>query len=232
MQIEPIACFHSPLTSKFGIPRQGGLAKSLPGMVVFEPAYRHAEAVRGLEQFSHLWLIWEFSANRDSRTDENACTENLTVRPPRLGGNERIGVFASRSPFRPNRLGLTCASISKVELSSDLGPVIHVLGADLMDGTPIYDIKPYVRYADSHPEACSGFVDQKEWIPLQVELPENLERLFTAGERAALREVLSFDPRPQYHHDPQRVYGMPFGGRDVKFRVEKGVVYVVGVEVL
>ena len=222
MKIEPIAFFHSPLTSKFGLPRQSGLAASLPGRIVFMPDYRRAEAVRGLEAFDYLWLIWEFSANR-------SVSMHLTVRPPRLGGNERIGVFASRSPFRPNGLGLSCVRIEKVELNSDDGPVIHVQGADLMDGTPIYDVKPYVAYADAHPDARSGFVDTHQWQPLQVEIPEVLAALFSAAEQAALRDVLKQDPRPRYHDDPARIYGMPFAGRDVRFRVAGGTVFVEAV---
>ena len=149
------------------------------------------------------------------------------MRPPRLGGNERVGVFASRSPFRPNRLGLSCVRIEKVEMTEKDGPVILVRGADLMDGTPIYDIKPYVTYADSHPEARSGFVDKTEWKPLQVEIPQTLSRLFSEGELKGLRQVLSQDPRPRYHDDAERVYGMPFAGKDVRFRVENGVLTVV-----
>ena len=220
MNIEPIAFFHSPLTSKFGIPRQSGLAAGLTGRIVFTPEYRRAEAVRGLEGFDYLWIIWEFSANRTSE-------KSLTVRPPRLGGNERVGVFASRSPFRPNNLGLSCVYIDKVELTASEGPVIHVRGADLMDGTPIYDLKPYVAYADAHPEARSGFVDQRGWKPLNVEVPDEVARLFTADELSALKEVLAQDPRPRYHDDPERVYGMPYAGRDVRFRVAEGVVAVV-----
>ena len=223
MNIEPIAFFHSPLTSKFGIPRQSGLAPAVPGRIVFTPDYRHQEAIRGLEAFDYLWIIWEFSVQSST-----ASTAKLTVRPPRLGGNERIGVFASRSPFRPNRLGLSCVHINKVELNNDEGPVIHVTGADLMDGTPIYDIKPYVTYADSHPEARSGFVDKREWQPLKVEIPDHVALLFDADELRGLQEVLAQDPRPQYHDDPQRIYGMPFGGHDVKFRVDGDTVYVVG----
>ena len=157
MDIKPVAFFRSPLTSKFGLPRQSGLAGDLSGRIVLEPEYRREEALRGLEQFDYLWLIWEFSGNPHEQ-------QGLTVRPPRLGGNERVGVFASRSPFRPNRLGLSCVYINKVEMTEKEGPVIHVKGADLMDGTPIYDIKPYVTYADSHPEARSGFVDQTTWL--------------------------------------------------------------------
>ena len=212
MNIQPIAFFHSPLTSKFGIPRQSGVADKLQGRIVLEPPYRSPEAVRGLEAFSHLWLIWGFSANRHEAA-------GLTVRPPRLGGNDRVGVFASRSPFRPNGLGLSSVCIERVELTTSDGPVIHVLGADLMDGTPIYDIKPYVAYTDSHPEARCGFVDTHEWQPLQVDIPTSFSRLFSSAELEALRQVLAQDPRPQYHDDPDRVYGMAFAGRDVRFRV-------------
>lgn len=212
MDITPVAFFHSPLSSKFGIPRQSGLAPSLEGCIVFTPEYRHKEAVRGLEAFDYLWLIWEFSAN--------GVGTGLTVRPPRLGGNERVGVFASRSPFRPNRLGLSCVHINKVELSAPDGPLIYVSGADLMDGTPIYDVKPYVAYADAHPDARSGFVDQHAWHPLKVEVPADVAILFTAEELRALREVLAQDPRPRYHDDADRIYGMPFAGHDVKFRID------------
>lgn len=220
MNITPIAYFHSPLTSKFGIPRQSCVADELVGSIVLEPEYRREEAVRGLETFDYLWLIWEFSANPHEQ-------QGLTVRPPRLGGNVRVGVFASRSPFRPNRLGLSCVYINKVEMTADCGPVIHVRGADLMDGTPIYDIKPYVAYADSHPEARSGFVDETVWHPLQVEIPETISRLFSEDELKGLRQVLSQDPRPRYHDDAEREYGMPFAGNDVRFRVCNGVVMVV-----
>ena len=219
MTITPVAFFHSPLTSKFGIPRQSGIADSLPGRIVFEPPYRSADVVRGLEAFSHLWLIWEFSANRHEAV-------GVTVRPPRLGGNERVGVFASRSPFRPNALGLSSVKIDSVKMTAHEGPVINVTGADLMDGTPVYDIKPYVAYTDSHPDARSGFVDAHQWQPLQVEIPSEVALVFNAEELAALRQVLAQDPRPRYHDDENRVYGMPYAGCDVMFRVSGGKVVV------
>ena len=227
MEITPVAYFHSPLTSKFGIPRQSGLSPTLAGTIVFTPEYRHPDAIRGLDGFDYLWLIWEFSAN-----NEQSAKDRLTVRPPRLGGNERIGVFASRSPFRPNNLGLSCVRIDRIEMTDSQGPVIHVLGADLMDGTPIYDVKPYVAYADAHPDARSGFVDSRQWQPLSVDIPDTLHHHFPGPLLDALREVLAQDPRPPFHHDPERVYGMPFGGCDVRFRVSDGVVYVVEVKKL
>lgn len=227
MEITPIAYFHSPLTSKFGIPRQSGLSPTLAGTIVFTPEYWHPDAIRGLDGFDYLWLIWEFSAN-----NEQSAKDRLTVRPPRLGGNERIGVFASRSPFRPNNLGLSCVRIDRIEMTDNQGPVIHVLGADLMDGTPIYDVKPYVAYADAHPDARSGFVDSRQWQPLSVDIPDTLHHHFPGPLLDALREVLAQDPRPPFHHDPERVYGMPFGGCDVRFRVSDGVVYVVEVKKL
>lgn len=220
MIIQPVAVYHGQMPTKFGLPRQSGLADSLQGHIVLAPEYRHAEAVRGLDDFDYLWLIWEFSANDEGR--------GLTVRPPRLGGNERIGVFASRSPFRPNRLGLSCVRLDRVEITADRGPVIHVCGADLMDGTPIYDIKPYVAYADAHADARSGFVDSRQWQPLDVVIPNDIAACFTADELTALRQVLSQDPRPHYHDSPDRIYGMPFAGHDVKFRVNGNTLQVCG----
>jgi tRNA-Thr(GGU) m(6)t(6)A37 methyltransferase TsaA len=218
MEIHPIAYFESPLKSKFGIPRQSGLVSGLTGRIVFEPAYRKMEAVRGLEDFDYLWLIWEFTKAKGG---------SLTVRPPRLGGNVRMGVFATRSPFRPNSLGLSCVRIDRIEQHPTLGPVIHVLGADLMDGTPIYDVKPYVAYADAHPEARSGFVDQTTWEPLQVVIPEALAAMIPTDYLVALKATLEQDPRPQYHDDPERVYGMPFLEFDIRFKVSGGVLTVV-----
>ena len=219
MNIEPIAHFHSPFSTKFGIPRQSGLVAALPGHIVFTPPYRHAEAVRGLDGFDYLWLIWEFSAN--------GRQSSLTVRPPRLGGNKRMGVFATRSPFRPNGLGLSCVRIDRIVEDKKLGPIIYVKGADLMDGTPIYDIKPYVAYADSHPEARSGFVNHTEWQKLEVIIPESLCMRFTDEEQVSLRKVLALDPRPRYQEDPERVYGMPFADYDVRFKVSDRVLTVI-----
>ena len=223
MEIRPIAHFRSPMTSKFGIPRQSGLVNELTGSIVFEPDYRRMEAIRGLEDFDYLWLIWEFSENRSPESE----VRSLTVRPPRLGGNKRMGVFATRSPFRPNNLGLSCVRIDRIEEDKKLGPVIYVKGADLMDGTPIYDIKPYITYADSHPEARSGFVDESDWQALEVVIPETVSKLFSADEMASLRKVLGLDPRPHYQEDPERIYGMPYGGYDVRFKVDGKVLTVV-----
>lgn len=237
MDIQPIAHFHSPLTSKFGIPRQSGLAESLAGRVVFEPPFRRAEAVRELDGFDYIWLIWQFFAKQSGKAERSAnpsiphpSSSSLTVRPPRLGGNRRVGVFASRSPFRPNSLGLSCVRLERLEMNDHLGPVLHVLGADLMDGTPIFDVKPYVPYADSHPDARCGFVGEQQWDTLQVVMPEAVHTIFTPVEQEALRSVLAQDPRPHYHADDSRIYGMPFGGRDIRFRVSQGVLTVVEVK--
>lgn len=223
MEIEPIAYFRSPFPEKFGIPRQAGLSPSVRGQIVFEPGFRNADAVRGLEGFDYIWLIWGFSAN-SAAAPAGKTSFHPTVRPPRLGGNERVGVFASRSPFRPNSLGLSAV---KLESIGD-GPVINVQGADLMDGTPIYDIKPYVAYADSHPDARSGFVDERVWEPLEVSFPDC--PVPDGLDLDALREVLSQDPRPRYHSDSQKVYGMSFNGCEVHFRVEEGIVHVLSIE--
>jgi tRNA-Thr(GGU) m(6)t(6)A37 methyltransferase TsaA len=220
MDIHAIAFFHSPLKSKFGIPRQSGLVSELSGYIVFEPEYRRMEAVRGLDAFDYLWLIWEFSENSEAE-------KSLTVRPPRLGGNKRLGVFATRSPFRPNNLGLSCVMIDHIAEDPQLGPVIHVKGADLMDGTPIYDIKPYVTYADSHPEARSGFVDHSEWQELQVDIPETIGSHFSPEQLLSLKKILALDPRPHYQDDPDRVYGMPFAEYDIRFKVDGLLLSVV-----
>ena len=223
MQIEPIAYFRSPFATKFGVPKQSGLVENLMGTIEFVPQHRNVDALRGMEEFDYLWLIWEFSANRHAATSP-------VVRPPLLGGNRKVGVFASRSPFRPNRLGLSSVRISEIELDTTRGPLIHVLGADLMDGTPIYDIKPYVVYADSHPEASSGFVDKNAIRWLEVVVPDAIAARYSSDELAALRKVLSLDPRPHYQDNPEKVYGMMYAGKDVKFRVEGDVLTVVEVE--
>lgn len=224
MEIEPIARFRSPFSSKFGIPKQAGLVRELEGEVVFEPAYRNQDALRGMDEFDYLWLIWEFSANRHAASSP-------VVRPPVLGGNEKMGVWATRSPFRPNKLGLSSVKIAGIEWETSKGPVIHVKGADLMDGTPIYDIKPYIVYADCHPEARSGFVDYRQWVKLQVEIPEDtmvwLKRQGLSEEKIAiLKEVLAQDPRPHYQKNPHKVYGMPYEDRDIHFSVEGDVLTV------
>lgn len=222
MEITPIAHFKSPFSSKYGIPKQSGLAKDLPGRIVFEPAYRNADALRGLEGFTHLWMIWQFSANAHK-------ANSPVVRPPVLGGNEALGVFATRSPYRPNPIGLSCVRIDHIDLDTKEGPVIHVLGADLMDGTPLFDIKPYLPYADCHPEATGGFTDTRSWPRLEVQLAESVRKQLTEQEAATLADILALDPRPHYQKDPNRIYGMPYGKWDVKFRVADGEVQVVGI---
>lgn len=211
--MKAIAHIHTDFPTKFGIPRQSGIIASLQGKIVFEPEYRIPEAVRGLEGFSHIWLLWEFSeAVRDNWSP--------TVRPPRLGGNVRKGVFATRSPFRPNPIGLSSVRLEHIDLDPNLGPVLYVSGADLMDGTPIYDIKPYIAYTDSHPDAVSGFASTPADFLLEVIFPKDLLDKVPADHRKSLIEVLAHDPRPQYQDDPGRVYGMAFGGMEVKFKVE------------
>ncbi len=221
--MKPIARITTDFPTKFGVPRQSGIIASLKGRVVFEPAYRNPEAVRGLEEFSHIWLLWEFSEAK--REDWSP-----TVRPPRLGGNIRKGVFATRSPFRPNPIGLSSVKLDKVEIDPQLGPVLHVSGADLMDGTPIYDIKPYIAYTDSHPDAISGFASKPAEYLLEVDFPETLLQKVNHDLRESLVEVLAHDPRPQYHDDPDRVYGMEFGGYEVLFVVNKTQLTVVDIK--
>ena len=210
--IRPIARMRSDFPTKFGIPRQSNLVEKLRSTVVFEPEFRNADALRGLEGFSHLWIIWQFS--EAVRTDWSP-----TVRPPRLGGNARMGVFATRSPFRPNNLGLSCVRLEGVEYDTKDGPVIHVSGADLMDGTPIFDIKPYIPYADAHPDALGGFTDTAGEFLLEVEFPQALLTKLPPDKQDAAIGVLSHDPRPSYQRKPDRVYGLPFAGFDIRFRV-------------
>ena len=224
MEIKPIARIYTEFPEKFGIPRQSGLAKALRGRIIFEPQYRNPDALRGLEGFSHMWLIWEYSANRTSRQWQP------TVRPPRLGGNAHLGVFATRSPFRPNPLGLSCVEIDSIDLFTEDGPVITVKGADLMDGTPIYDIKPYIRYADSRQQAVCGYVDALEERSLKVVFPSELSgKIGDTSVIPSLIETLRLDPRPSYHDDPERVYGLSFAGLNVKFKVNGPVLTVVDV---
>jgi len=215
--LRPIARLRGEFPTKFGIPRQSGLVPGLRGRVVFEPAYRDPAALRGLEGFSHLWLIWEFSQARREGWSP-------TVRPPRLGGNARLGVFATRSPFRPNPIGLSCVKLERIELQGPQGPVLWVSGADLMDGTPIYDIKPYVPYADCWPEASEGFASAP--AGLRVDFPDEWLALVPPERREALTGVLACDPRPHYQADPERVYGMTFAGLEVRFTVAGDVLTV------
>ena len=211
--MEIIATIRSDFPTKFGIPRQSGLVEELRATVVFEPEYRSPDALRGLEDFSHLWLIWQFSeAVRDKWSP--------TVRPPRLGGNTRMGVFATRSPFRPNPIGLSCVRLEGIRREPELGHVLEVSGADLMDGTPILDIKPYIPYADNHPEALGGFAAVPAGETLEVVIPPDLLERVPEDHREALRGVLAQDPRPHYQKDPDRVYGFPFAGMEIRFSVD------------
>ena len=226
MEIKPIAHIHTAFPEKFGVPRQSGLAKSLKGTIIFEKEYRNADALRGLEGFSHLWLIWEFSANRRTEGEWQP-----TVRPPRLGGNAHMGVFATRSPFRPNPLGLSCVKIAGIDLDGPDSPVIHVIGADLMDGTPIYDIKPYIKYADSRPEALCGYVDSLQERSLKVVLPTELSSMIMEKDIIpSLIETLQLDPRPSYHDDPEREYGMSFAGYNIRFKASHDILGVIDIE--
>lgn len=218
-----IARMHNDFDSKFGIPRQSNVVQELKGRIVFEPEYRNEAALRGIEGFDYLWLIWQFSeAVRDKWSP--------TVRPPILGGNTRVGVFATRSPFRPNAIGLSSVKLEKVELHTPEGPVLHISGADLMNGTPILDIKPYLAYVDSHPEAAQGFRGQGWKRKLQVSFPPELLTKIPPEKQAGLLGVLENDPRPTYQEDAQRIYGMSFGGQEIKFQVSEGTLQVVAIE--
>ena len=222
VNIQVIARMHSDFATKFGIPRQSGLVEELRSTIVFEPEYRNPDALRGIEEFSHLWIIWQFSeAVRQGWSP--------TVRPPRLGGNTRMGVFATRSPFRPNNLGLSSVKLLGVEHTQEFGTVLHVGGADLMDGTPIFDIKPYIPYGDCHPDATGGFTDRAGEFLLEVVFPESLLNQLPADKREAAIGVLSHDPRPSYQRKPGRIYGLTFAGYDIRFRVEEDVLTVVEV---
>ena len=224
-EIKPIAYIRNDFPDKFGIPRQSGLASHLTAVLVFEPEYRFPEAVRGLEDYSHIWLIWGFSKNKDAGWSP-------TVRPPRLGGNTRKGVFSTRSPFRPNPIGLSSVTLERIEITKELGPILHISGADLMDGTPIFDIKPYLPYVDSHPEATNGFAEQVKDHQLYVNFPKDLLDKIPHKKREALIEVLSQDPRPSYQDDSKRIYGMHFAIFEIKFKVENSVLSVLSVETI
>ena len=228
MYIEPIAVFRSPISGKFGIPRQAGLADGLKGRIELLGEYRSPEALRGLEGFDYLWLIWNFNLNGCPGQDKSDRTGfKATVRPPRLGGNERVGVFASRSPFRPNGLGLSSVRIESIDFENS---TILVTGADLADGTPIFDIKPYVEYADSHPGVRSGFVDSSGWTPLEVSFAEcGNAGILSEEERNALSGILALDPRPAYQNDPEKIYGMDFAGHNIRFRVKDGTVSIIDI---
>ncbi|MBO6169660.1 MAG: tRNA (N6-threonylcarbamoyladenosine(37)-N6)-methyltransferase TrmO [Bacteroidales bacterium] len=218
MNIEPVAFFKSPLKEKFGIPRQAGLVSSLSGEVRFVAPYDAPEALRGLEEFDYCWLVWGFSLNP-------VAEFKPTVRPPRLGGNKRVGVFASRSPFRPNGLGLSCVKIERIDNGS-----LFVSGADLADGSPVYDVKPYIEYADSRVGIRSGFVDYTTWSPLEVQIPEHIVSELGAHKAAVLTDLLAQDPRPQYQDNPERVYGLIFAPYNIKFRAEGQKVFVLSIE--
>ncbi len=223
--IQVIARMKSDFPTKFGIPRQSGLVDELRSTIVFEPEFRNADALRGIEGYSHLWLIWQFS--EAVRNDWSP-----TVRPPRLGGNTRIGVFATRSPFRPNSLALSCVRLLAVEETKEYGTVIHVSGADLMDGTPIFDIKPYIPYADSYPDAIGGFTDTAEDFLLEVIFPDDLLKKIPEDKQQAAIGVLRHDPRPSYQRDPNRIYGLPFAGYDIHFIITENILTVLEVNKL
>lgn len=222
MEIKVIAHMENDFPEKFGIPRQSGLAAT-EGKIIFEPEYRVKDAFRGIEGYSHLWIIWEFSES--IRPDFSPL-----VHPPRLGGNKQMGVFATRSPFRPNPIGLSSARISRIDYESKDAPIIYVTGADLMNGTPIYDIKPYLPYTDSHPDAAGGFAEDFTDYRLKVVFPEELLNKLPASKHKAVTELLSQDPRPSYHNDPNRIYGTAFADKNIKFRVDNGVLTVLKIE--
>lgn len=225
VQMKIIARMKSDFPTKFGIPRQSGLVNTLRSTIVFEPEYRNADALRGLEDYSHIWIIWQFS---------EAVREDWspTVRPPRLGGNTRMGVFATRSPFRPNAIGLSSVQLIGTEQTKEFGTVIHVAGADLMDGTPIFDIKPYIPYADSHCDATGGFTDTAKDFLLQVNCPDALLETLPKEKQEAMMELLSHDPRPSYQNDPERIYGLEFAGYNIRFSVQNNILTVAQIKKL
>ena len=223
-RIEIVAHIHTAFGSKFGIPRQSGLVSEIEGKIIFTPKYRQAEALRGIEGFSHLWLLWHFSEN-----DRAGDTPSLTVRPPRLGGNTRLGVFATRSPFRPTPIGLSSVELVGIDYDTPDGPVLYVKGADLAHMTPILDIKPYLPFTDAHPEAKTGFTEQTSAYSLSVNIPEDIAATLSPESLSALTALLAQDPRPAYHSDPDRIYGFTYGGKEIRFRVENLTAIVVSV---
>lgn len=222
--MKPIAHIYTNLKGKFGVPRQSGVMPALTGKIIFEPEYRIADAFRGLEDFSHIWVIWEFSEAKNDSTSFSP-----TVRPPRLGGNKRMGVFATRSPFRPNNIGLSVVKLEQIEFTEKNGPVLHVSGIDTMNGTPIFDIKPYIPYADAIPDATAGFTTTLEDLKLAVIFPTELLSQIPAENHAELKEILSHDPRPGYQSDPERIYGLTYLGFDIKFKVNNNTLTVVDI---
>lgn len=221
--MKTIARIQTDFPEKFGIPRQSGLVKELKGRIVFEPEYRNPEAVRGLEEFSHIWLLWKFSESKKEHW-------SATVKPPKLGGKKRVGVFASRSPYRPNDIGLSCVRLEHLEITEQEGPVLQVSGIDLMDGTPIYDIKPYIPLSDCHPEASEGYTEETKQHKLSVDFPQKLLEIYPEEQRAAILGVLAEDPRPAYVQDEERIYGVSYGGYNVRFRIVEDLVRVCAVE--
>ena len=220
-----IGYINSDFPEKFGVPRQSGLAETT-ARIFLEPPYNHPDAVRGLEEFSHIWLLWQFSENLD---DEGNSRWSPTVRPPRLGGNRRKGVFATRSPFRPNPIGMSCVKLDKITFE-EKGPVLHITGADMVNGTPLYDIKPYIPYADSHPQASGGFSDKAYAYSLKVQFGDGLLHKVEAEHRKVIEQILSQDPRPSYQEDSERVYGMSYADYEIKFKVDKDLLTVVQIE--
>lgn len=218
----PIAHIHTDFPTKFGVPRQSGLVEELKSYIIFEPEFRNPDAIRGLDEFSYIWLLWQFSKNVRSEWSP-------TVRPPRLGGNTAMGVFATRSSFRPNNIGLSSVKLERVELGK-CGPILHISGADLMDNTPIFDIKPYIIYTDSHPEAKSGFVDREDFKKLEVSFPSDMLNMVSADKRTALIKVLELDPRPAYQNNPDKTYGVGFANYNIRFRVTDNILIVCEVE--
>lgn len=224
-RIEIVAHIHTAFGSKFGIPRQSGLVSEIEGKIIFTPKYRQAEALRGIEGFSHLWLLWHFSEN-----DRAGDTPSLTVRPPRLGGNTRLGVFATRSPFRPTPIGLSSVELVGIDYDTPDGPVLYVKGADLAHMTPILDIKPYLPFTDAHPEAKTGFTEQTSAYSLSVNIPEDIAATLSPESLSALTALLAQDPRPAYHSDPHRIYGFSYDGKEIRFRVEENTAILVSID--